>query len=117
MLDSINAKRAMVGTTQKEISDEPPHTEKGEGPDIRVKVRFKKKDRQFNSFSEIIDVLGAWNIYVEGLTDVGYTGIRQWKARDSIPAKHWDAIITTAKIRGVPLNYSDLIRLAQRKKK
>jgi hypothetical protein len=54
----------------------------------------------FDSFEEIIE---AWPsvLFLASDLDQGVPAVKQWKRRNSIPARHWDALIAAAEARGI----------------
>ena len=71
------------------------------------------KQRPLASFTQVID---CWPSLGEFSADIGvglFTA-RGWRARSSIPAWHWEKVISRAALRGYPVTPADLIRLAAR---
>lgn len=59
---------------------------------------------------ELIDALGG-PVEIERLTQITASHIRQMRLRNSIPVRHWVALLRAAKEVGVDLSEADLLRL------
>jgi hypothetical protein len=64
-----------------------------------------------SSFSEVIDL---WPSIAELARDIGepYETVRQWRLRDSVPARALDKIKRAAGLRGFDLSADVLMRIA-----
>jgi hypothetical protein len=54
----------------------------------------------FDSFEEIIEAWPSVHFLASDL-DQGLPAVKQWKRRNSIPARHWNALIAAAEARGI----------------
>jgi hypothetical protein len=67
-----------------------------------------------NNFREVIQTFGGAKA-LSDLTGIKECTVRQWAARDSIPAKHWAVIADTARDRRYAgITYAALGKLAGR---
>ena len=65
-----------------------------------------------DTYSKIID---AWPSAQEFGADVGVTSnlARVWKSRNTLPVKHWKAVVEKGKERGIEVSLDLLARLAE----
>lgn len=69
--------------------------------------------------SSFTEVIGLWPTQVELASDTGAAvyAVRQWKARDRIPAEWWDALLAAANKRRFRQVTADLLLSLTAKRK
>lgn len=53
-----------------------------------------------SSFAQIVDLWPSLRVLADD-AGVGYETTRQWRLRNSIPAKYWQQLVAAAKMRGI----------------
>lgn len=61
---------------------------------------------------DIFVALGG-NSRIAEITGEKYPTVSSWLLRCSIPAKHWESLISAAKLQGVSLTFEDMARIAR----
>lgn len=66
---------------------------------------------RMNTVPDIIDKFGGNTAFAAVLGARHSSTASEMKRRNSIPVRHWPAIIAAAAERGIPLSYDDLVRI------
>lgn len=64
--------------------------------------------------SDLIDALGG-PVEIQRVTEITAAHIRQMRLRNSIPVKHWPALLKMSRKLGKPISEADLLRIHVRR--